>query len=56
MTVKTTIVDALKQITRYTHNREVSARLLYAMRKDNRHQDLQWCVDKTIQELLMDRR
>ena len=53
---RTKVDDALKQITRYTHNRNVSARLLYAKREDNRHQSLQWCVDKTIEELLRDRR
>lgn len=56
MPVKTTVDDAVKQVTRYTHNRNVSARLLYATREDNRHQSLQWCVDKTIEELLRDRR
>ncbi len=56
MTVKTTIADALGQITRYTHNRAVSARLLYANRDNNRGKTLQWCVDKTIQELLRDKR
>jgi hypothetical protein len=54
--VKTNVRAAVKQITRYTHNQQVAARLLYAMREDNRHRSLQWCVDKTIQELLRDRR
>ena len=56
MTVKENIAAALKQITVYTHNKQVSARLLYANRAANRGQSLQWCVNKTIQELLKDRR
>lgn len=53
---KAQIDAALQQISRYTHNRQTSARLLYAQRQANKDHSLQWCVDKTIQELLRDRR
>ncbi|WP_156119852.1 hypothetical protein [Leptolyngbya sp. KIOST-1] len=56
MQTQAQVAEALKQITRYTHNRQTSARLLYAVREDNRHQTLQWCVERTIAQLVRDRR
>jgi hypothetical protein len=47
---------AVRKISTYTHNPEVAARLLQSTRKANMAQPLEWCVDKTIQDILRDRR
>lgn len=55
-TTAATIATALTKITALTHDRKTSARLLLAIRDDNRHRSLDWCVQATIDQLLRDRR
>ncbi|QQE65733.1 hypothetical protein GFS31_24210 [Leptolyngbya sp. BL0902] len=47
---------AVKEISIYTHNEEISARLLHHTRLENRGKPLSWCVEKTIHDLVRDRR
>jgi len=54
--VKISIADAVRQINRYTHNKELSLRLLYRKRQEHRDKPLQWCVDVVIEQLVKDRR
>lgn len=51
-----TMALAVRKISTYTHNPEIAARLLQSTRKANMAQPLEWCVDKTIQDILRDRR
>lgn len=55
-TTTVNITAAITQITRYTHDRGTSARLLLAVRDENRSKSLQWCVTETIEKLIRDRR
>ena len=54
--VATNVAAAITKITTLTHDRKTSARLLLAMREENRHRSLDWCVTATIEKLLRDRR
>lgn len=47
---------AIAKITTYTHDVQTSARLLLAVRDDNRHRSLDWCVTQCIEQLVRDRR
>jgi hypothetical protein len=47
---------AIAEISRYTHNREVAARLLHSTRKANMGRSLDWCAEKTIEDIVRDRR
>jgi hypothetical protein len=55
-TAAATVATAIQRITTYTHDRRASARLLLAVREDNRHRPLDWCVQATIDQILRDRR
>ncbi|MGB3136252.1 MAG: hypothetical protein WBB18_05550 [Nodosilinea sp.] len=48
--------SAVNKITAYTHNQDVSARLLRAAQLANRGRSLDWCVEKIIHDLVRDRR
>ncbi len=47
---------AVKEISIYTHDEETAARLLHHTRIENRGKPLSWCVEKTIHDLVRDRR
>ncbi len=47
---------AVRQISIYTHHEETAARLLHHTRLENRGKPLEWCVEKTIHDLVRDRR
>jgi hypothetical protein len=53
--MQTEVTDALRQVTRYTHDSKTSARLLNAALERNRQQTLEWCVELTIDQLVSDR-
>ncbi|MBE9140949.1 hypothetical protein IQ254_27750 [Nodosilinea sp. LEGE 07088] len=56
-TVAPAVVNsAVSKITTYTHNREVSARLLQATHLAHQGRSLDWCVEKIIHDLVRDRR
>lgn len=55
-TVATNVAAAITKITTYTHDRRASARLLLAIRDENRHRSLDWCVSHCIEQILRDRR
>jgi hypothetical protein len=55
-TAQATVATALNKITAYTHDRKTSARLLLAIRDENRQRSLDWCVQATIDQILRDRR
>lgn len=55
-TAAATVATAITKITTYTHDRKTSARLLLAIREDNRHRPLDWCVAHCIEQILRDRR
>jgi hypothetical protein len=44
------------EISRYTHNRDVAQRLLHSTRQANRGRSLDWCAEKTIEDIIRDRR
>lgn len=50
------IGQAVSKITRYTHNYDVSVRLLHSTRQANMSKSLDWCADKVIEDILRDRR
>ncbi|WOD37379.1 hypothetical protein [Nodosilinea sp. E11] len=50
------IGQAVSKITTYTHNYEVSVRLLHSTRQANMSKSLDWCAEKVIDDLLRDRR
>lgn len=54
--VEHAVRNAISQVTAYTHNQEVASRLLEANMKRHLHQPLEWCVEKTIEDLIRDRR
>lgn len=56
MSATATVATAITKITTYTHDRKTSARLLLAIREDNRHRSLDWCVNHCIEQILRDRR
>ena len=47
---------AVRQISTYTHNPEVAARLLQSTRKANMSKSLDWCAEKVVGDILRDRR
>lgn len=47
---------AVREISTYTHNEDTAARLLHHTRLENRDKPLSWCVEKTIHDLVRDRR
>lgn len=47
---------AVKEIAVYTHHEPTAARLLHHTRLENRGKPLSWCVEKTIHDLVRDRR
>lgn len=50
------IGQAVSQITKYTHNYDVSVRLLSSTRQANMSKSLDWCAEKVIDDLMRDRR
>ena len=44
------------EISRYTHNREVAERLLHSTTKKHQGRSVAWCAEKTIDDLIKDRR
>jgi hypothetical protein len=50
------IGQAVSRITTYTHNYDVSVRLLHSTRQANMSKSLDWCADKVIEDILRDRR
>ncbi|PZV07832.1 MAG: hypothetical protein DCF32_06270 [Leptolyngbya sp.] len=50
------MAGAVRQISTYTHNSEVAARLLQSTRKANMGKSLDWCAEKVIEDILRDRR
>ncbi|HSP31472.1 MAG TPA: hypothetical protein VLO13_05605 [Halomonas sp.] len=50
------IGQAVSKITRYTHNAEVSVRLLHSTRQANMSRSIDWCADKVVDDILRDRR
>ncbi|MBW4486120.1 MAG: hypothetical protein KME14_26655 [Tildeniella torsiva UHER 1998/13D] len=50
------IGQAVSQITKYTHNYDVSVRLLHSTRQANMSRSLDWCAEKVIADILRDRR
>lgn len=47
---------AVREISVYTHQGKTAARLLYHTRLEHRDKPLRWCVEKTIGDLVRDRR
>lgn len=54
--VEHAVRNAISQVTAYTHNPEVASRLLEANMKRHLSRPLEWCVEKTIEDLIRDRR
>ena len=54
--VEQAIRSAISQVTAYTHNPDVASRLLEANMKRHLHRPLEWCVEKTIEDIIRDRR
>ena len=54
--VRMNVANAVKRINAYTHNRELSLRLLYNTRAMNKNRSLEWCADLVVQQLIRDRR
>lgn len=50
------IGQAVSKISRYTHNREVSERLLHSTHQANMSKSLDWCAEKVIADIVRDRR
>jgi hypothetical protein len=50
------IGQAVSKITTYTHNSEVSVRLLNSTRQANMRKSMNWCAEKVIDDILRDRR
>jgi hypothetical protein len=50
------ISQAVARITTYTHNQDVSVRLLRSTCQANMSKSLEWCTDKTIEDIIRDRR
>jgi len=50
------IGQAVGKITTYTHNSEVSVRLLHSTRQANMSKSMDWCAEKVIDDILRDRR
>ena len=50
------IGQAVSKITTYTHNYDVSVRLLHSTRQANMSKSLDWCAEKVISDILRDRR
>ncbi len=48
--------QAVSQITKYTHNYDVSVRLLHSTRQANMSKSIDWCAEKVIADILRDRR
>jgi hypothetical protein len=44
------------EISRYTHNREVAERLLHSTTKVHQGRSVAWCTEKTIEDIVRDRR
>jgi hypothetical protein len=44
------------EISRYTHNRDVAERLLNSTTKKHQGRSVAWCAEKTIDDLIKDRR
>lgn len=55
-TITTAVSAAIANVTTYTHDRKTSARLLLAIRNENRNRSLDWCVAHCIEQILRDRR
>ncbi|MBD2107420.1 hypothetical protein [Nodosilinea sp. FACHB-13] len=54
--VEHAVKHAISQVTAYTHSHEVASRLLEATMKRNLSRPLNWCVEKTIEDIIRDRR
>jgi hypothetical protein len=50
------IGQAVSQITKYTHNYDVSVRLLNSTHQANMSKSIDWCAEKVIADILRDRR
>ncbi|MFQ4134768.1 hypothetical protein PGN35_000460 [Nodosilinea sp. PGN35] len=50
------IGQAVSKITRYTHNYDVSVRLLHSTHQANMSKSLDWCAEKVIGDIIRDRR
>lgn len=50
------MLEAIRRVAVYTHDAEVAGRLLHSTRQANMSKSINWCVEKTIEDLVRDRR
>lgn len=50
------IGQAVSKVSRYTHNYDVSVRLLHSTRQSYPDKSMDWCAEKVINDILRDRR
>lgn len=54
--VSAELLEAIRRVAVYTHDAEVAGRLLHSTRQANMSKSINWCVEKTIEDLIRDRR
>jgi hypothetical protein len=50
------MLEAIRRVAVYTHDAEVAARLLHSTRQSNMSKSINWCTEKTIEDIIRDRR